>query len=201
MVNSIAEAVYQGNQVCGAFYGHPGVFAYAGHRLVRLLRSKGYDVVMEPGISAEDCLIADLGLDPSKNGVQALDVNQFLFYQHIINPHCLLIIWQVGLTGDFNFKSTNADKFNNGLSVLKDELLAYYPAEHQLILYQAATFTLENPKIEYIPLSALDKCKPTVLSTLVVPSVGMPGYDEEVMAKFGFGVKQFERNLDGILDE
>jgi uncharacterized protein YabN with tetrapyrrole methylase and pyrophosphatase domain len=201
MVEHVAQAVYDGKRVCGAFYGHPGVFVYASHRLIRLLHEKGYEAAMEPGISAEDCLVADLGIDPGNSGMQALEVSQFLFYQHIINPHCLLIIWQVGLAGDFNFDSINAEKFHGGLQVLKEELLAFYPPAHEVILYQAATFVLEKPKIERMPLVELNKYNPGVFSTLVIPSIGMPKYDEKVLARFGISATQLEENLDGLWDD
>jgi len=64
MVESMLAEVRVGKTVCGAFYGHPGVFAQAPHRAIQQARAEGYAAHMEPGISAEDCLYADLGIDP-----------------------------------------------------------------------------------------------------------------------------------------
>src|SRR5262245_31948317 len=62
MVERILAFVREGLKVCVALYGHPGVFAYPGHEAVRRARSEGYAARMVPGISAEDCLFADLGI-------------------------------------------------------------------------------------------------------------------------------------------
>ena len=56
MVAAVLAEVRAGRRVCAAFYGHPGVFAQAPHRIVEQARAEGFAAVMEPGISAEDCL-------------------------------------------------------------------------------------------------------------------------------------------------
>src|SRR5690606_28101094 len=61
---AIMSEVRAGKQVCAVFYGHPGVFADVPHRVVRKAREEGIPARMEPGISAEACLYADLGMDP-----------------------------------------------------------------------------------------------------------------------------------------
>jgi precorrin-3B methylase len=61
MVEAMLTEVRAGKRVCGAFYGHPGVFAWPPHKALEIARKEGYRAHMEPGISAEDCLYADLG--------------------------------------------------------------------------------------------------------------------------------------------
>ena len=68
MVAAMMEEVRAGRRVCGAFYGHPGVFAVVPHRAVAQARDEGYEAVMEAAVSAEDCLYADLGIDPGTFG-------------------------------------------------------------------------------------------------------------------------------------
>jgi precorrin-3B methylase len=70
MVEAMLAEVRAGKTVCGAFYGHPGVFALAPHRAIEQARQEGFQAHMEPGISAEDCLYADLGIDPGTVGCQ-----------------------------------------------------------------------------------------------------------------------------------
>src|SRR3546814_1109537 len=60
---AIMAEVRAGKQVCAVFYGHPGVFTDVPHRVVRRAREEGIPARMEPGISAEACLYADLNLD------------------------------------------------------------------------------------------------------------------------------------------
>ena len=61
MVAAMLAEVRAGKRVCGAFYGHPGVFAGVPHEAIEQARREGYAAHMEPGVSAEDCLYADLG--------------------------------------------------------------------------------------------------------------------------------------------
>src|SRR5262245_12268738 len=64
MTDRIIGAVREGLDVCAAFYGHPGVFADTPHQSIRRARREGFPARMLPAVSAEDCLIADLGMDP-----------------------------------------------------------------------------------------------------------------------------------------
>ena len=42
MVDAILTEVRAGKRVCGVFYGHPGVFAWAPHKAIEVARSEGY---------------------------------------------------------------------------------------------------------------------------------------------------------------
>src|SRR3546814_21038374 len=55
---------------------------------------------MEAGVSAEDCLYADLGIDPGEVGCQHYEASQFMFYHRRIDPSAYLVLWQVGVAGD-----------------------------------------------------------------------------------------------------
>ena len=72
MAEAILEPVRAGKRVCAAFYGHPGVFVLPSHDAIRRARAEGFDATMLPGVSAEDCLVADLGVDPAAHGLPKL---------------------------------------------------------------------------------------------------------------------------------
>ena len=54
MVDSMLAEVRAGRQVCGAFYGHPGVFAGVPHKAIAQARAEGFDAHMEPGVSVRN---------------------------------------------------------------------------------------------------------------------------------------------------
>lgn len=199
MVDSMTQAVYQGQRVCGVFYGHPGVFAWATHQSIRILKQQGYDAYMEPGISAENCLVADLGLDPGEHGCLAIETTQFLFFKHQLCPHKLVILWQIGLTGDYEFLTQHLPENYRGLTILTEELLKYYPSKHEVILYEASIMAIEPPRIDRIFLEDLPLAKTSAISTLVIPSLGLPPFDQRVLDKFSISQEQLIRNLDGII--
>ena len=71
--------VRAGRRVCGAFYGHPGVFTRVPNKAIAQARAEGFEAHMEAGVSAEDCLYADLGIDPGEVGCQQYEASQFMF--------------------------------------------------------------------------------------------------------------------------
>jgi len=167
MVEAMMTEVRAGKRVCGAFYGHPGVFAWAPHKAVETARQEGFRAHMEPGISSEDCLYADLGIDPGKVGCQHFDATQFMLYRRNVDPSAWLILWQVGLAGE-----KTGRRFATGPAyrqVLVDVLNRDYPADHEVIAYRAVTLPIHSPRMERMPLSALPQADLTMSDTLVVP--------------------------------
>ena len=190
MTDRIVQSVVEGNKVCVAFYGHPGVFVTPSHEAVRRVQQMNLEAKMLPGVSAEDCLIADLGIDPSRYGCQSYEATQFLFRDYRIDPHMTQIIWQIGLAGEATLSVLDANHSQTGLAMLADILAEHYPVDHELIIYEAATLPLCEPKIEKVRLCELEFAKPTLVSTLVVPSIGMPAYRQDRLAKLGLTEQQ-----------
>lgn len=167
MVEAMLAEVRAGRRVCGVFYGHPGVFALVPHKAIAGARAEGFDALMEPGISAEDCLYADLGIDPGTYGCQHYEASQFMFYQRRIDPSAYLILWQVGLAGDRSLRRFATGPAYRQLLV---ELLAQdYPADHPVIAYEAATLPITAPRMEEMRLSDLVEADLRLQTTLVIP--------------------------------
>lgn len=159
--------VRAGKKVCGVFYGHPGVFAWSPHKVIELARAEGFEAHMEPGISAEDCLYADLGIDPGRFGCQHFEASQLLFYERRIDPTGYLVLWQVGLVGDLSLT-----RFSTGPAyrrVLVDRLSRDYPLDHEVIIYRAATLPIQKPEIRRIAMRALPSAELTTEHTVVLP--------------------------------
>lgn len=167
MIERIMTCVREGMTTCLACYGHPGVFVYPSHESVRRLRSEGYEAKMLPGISAEDCLFADLGVDPGISGCQSFEATDFLINNRIIDPRCSVVLWQIGVLGDSTFKKYfyNLSAF----SLLVERLLQTYPASHNVILYQAAVFPNCDPIIQPVPLHQLSPVGLSAGFTLYIP--------------------------------
>jgi hypothetical protein len=122
---------------------------------------------MEPGISAEDCLYADLGIDPGRFGCQHFEASQLLFYERRIDPFGYLVLWQVGLVGDWSLT-----RFQTGpeyRQVLVDLLKLDYPPDHEVIIYRGATLPIEKPRIRRVALQDLPNVELTAEETVVLP--------------------------------
>ncbi|MEW6991175.1 SAM-dependent methyltransferase [Colwelliaceae bacterium 6441] len=181
MIDAMLNEVIQGHKVVGAFYGHPGVFACVPHRAIAQANQLGYYARMEPGISAEDCLYADLNIDPGEFGCAHYETSQFMFYKRNIESSAYLILWQVGIAGD-----TSLTKFSTGQryrQVLVELLEEEYGLAHQVILYEAPTLPIHAPRIERFALSSLVEAQINQQTTLVIPPSKEMIKNEEVFRK------------------
>jgi len=167
IVDTMLAEVRAGKNVCGAFYGHPGVFARLPHIAVELARREGFTARMEPGISAADCLFADLGIDPGRYGCQHYEASQLMFYRRRIDTSAYLVLWQVGVAGDRTLR-----RFHTGPAhrqVLVDVLARDYAVDHEAIIYRSAVLPTQLPRIEPTTLAALPQADLDMHVTLVIP--------------------------------
>jgi len=170
IVDAILEPVRSGISVCAAFYGHPGVFVRPSHEAIRRARAEGYPARMLPAVSAEDCLFADLGVDPAEHGCASFDATAFLRRPRPLDTSACLVLWQVAAIGEGRAVAEGAHGRN--LPILVERLLQSYPPEHEVVLYEAAPYPVAEPAIERLSLSALADAVPAPQATLYVPPVG-----------------------------
>lgn len=182
MVEEILDTVRRGSRVCAAFYGHPGVFVSPSHEAVRRARAEGYRARMLPGISAEACLFADLGVNPGERGWQSYDATAFLVRQHRVDPTAPLVLWQVDLIGKLDYVP---DPDLTGLPVLKEYLLGIYPPEHEMVFYAASPYPVAGPIVQPVPLSRLDELEIAPMSTLYVPPLPPRPSDPAILERLG----------------
>jgi uncharacterized protein YabN with tetrapyrrole methylase and pyrophosphatase domain len=167
MIETILASVRSGKRTVGAFYGHPGVFAYPSHESVRRAKAEGYRARMLPGISAEDCLFADLNVDPAQNGCQSYEATDFMLNNRVIDNSSQVILWQIGVVGDWTFKRNGYDL--SALPLLMERLYQYYPPNHAVTVYEASTILGAEPVIKTVPLCMLPLTGLSAASTLYIP--------------------------------
>jgi uncharacterized protein YabN with tetrapyrrole methylase and pyrophosphatase domain len=178
MVAAMLGEVRAGKRVCGAFYGHPGVFAGVPHEAIELARREGFAAHMEPGVSAEDCLYADLGIDPGRYGCQHFEASQLMLYRRRIDTSAYLVLWQVGVAGDRSLM-----RFATGAAyreVLVDVLARDYGRDHEAIVYKVATLPTQRPRIERITIGQLPAIDIDMHATVVIPPATALEPDEPI---------------------
>ena len=183
MVQRMLAPVRTGAYVCAAFYGHPGVFVNPGHDAVRRARREGFRARMLPGISTEDCLFADLGLDPADSGCQSFEATDFLAYRRRFDPTSSLILWQVGVLGEPSLP-THVGGRPERIRRLTAVLLRHYGERHPVVLYEAAQFPISKPRIKTIPLAKLPTTRLWPVMTLYVPAKPSRAADPAIMRWF-----------------
>lgn len=171
MAARVLAAVASGRDVCAAFYGHPGVLAAPPHEMVRRAREAGHFAQMLPGISAEACLVCDLGVDPGDCGWQSHEATDFLLRRRRFDATSALVLWQVGAVGRFDFSPEEAWS-PRGVAILAEVLSEHYPPAHEVVLYEASPYPMVAPRLERAPLAALGWRPVSVRETLYVPAKG-----------------------------
>jgi len=191
MIDRIMTQVRRGLNVCVAFYGHPGVFVYPSHQVIRAARGEGYRARMLPGISAEDCLFADVGIDPAIPGCQSFEATDFLLFRRKFDPHSSLILWQIGLIGDLTFRAGGYE--NKYIGVLIEYLLPFYAPNHPVIIYEASHFSIYDPRMERTVLEQLAERRLTAVSTLYVPPLEAAAIDKGMLDRLGLKPEQLQK--------
>ena len=183
MVDELLSPVRAGREVCAAFYGHPGVFVHPGHEAVRRARAEGHRARMLPAVSALDCLVADLGIDPAATGLQSYEATDFLVHRRPVDEAATLVLWQIGVVGELGYAS--APRREN-LALLVDRLARAYPRGHEVIVYEASPYPLvADPFVLRVPLEQLPDAQVPLLATLVVPPARRPRRDRALAARLG----------------
>jgi Tetrapyrrole (Corrin/Porphyrin) Methylases len=186
MVARVMRCVRSGKRTCLLFYGHPGMFCWPGHESIRQARQEGYTARMLPGVSSEDCLFADLGLDPATHGCQSYEAMEFLKNARIVDPSALLILWQIGVMGDPLYKTKGFDLAP--LPFLIERLCRTYAPNHEVILYTASIAWGGNPGIQRVPLSKLAGARLNANMTLCIPPGQPVRPDLQIYQRFGLAL-------------
>jgi hypothetical protein len=182
IVQRLVGRVRAGREVCAAFYGHPGMFVRPSHEAVRRLREDGYRATMLPGISAQDCLFADLGVDPAAEGCQAYDATDFLVFGRRVDATAGLILWQIGFIGAAHF----ADPHDAApISLLVDALLDEYGPEHEVVVYEASPYPIGEPYVDRRSLATLSGAEVPAMATLYVPPRRRPRANRAMAERLG----------------
>jgi uncharacterized protein YabN with tetrapyrrole methylase and pyrophosphatase domain len=182
MVEHILRCVRDGDKTVAAFYGHPGVFAYPSHESLRRARLEGFPARMLPGISSEDCLFADLGVDPAVGGCQSYEATDFLLNTLAIDSSSQLVLWQIGTLGDWTYQTRQYDI--RAMPLLVRKLARFYPLSHSVTVYEAPMFPGAEPMIARFPLYWLSEFPITAAMTLYVPPARGRVPDPEMLSLF-----------------
>jgi uncharacterized protein YabN with tetrapyrrole methylase and pyrophosphatase domain len=184
MIARTLAYVRAGEHVCMALYGHPGVFVYPSHKAITEARAEGFEAEMLAGISAEDCLFADLGIDPADFGCQSFEATDFLVRRRRFDTTSHLVLWQIGVIGEIGYRPQQ--RFHErGLQVLIEHLSEFYPPDHPVTVYAAAQYAVCEPTIETCPLNRLMDADISAISTLYVPPAAPGTTDEDMMRRLG----------------
>jgi uncharacterized protein YabN with tetrapyrrole methylase and pyrophosphatase domain len=196
IIERITSAVRQSFRVCAVSYGHPGVAAYPFHESVRLARAEGFPAEMFAGVSAEDCLFAELGVDPINGGCLSYEATDYLLRRRVVDLASNLVLWQIGVIAESGYRDEPDIWNREGLLALTERLLEVYRPDHEVVVYEAAQLSLCGPMVERIPLASLPDARVTAMSTLFVPPMAKAPLDESMLKRLGLRQTSRARTAD-----
>lgn len=171
MVQHILGAVEGGKRTVAAFYGHPGVFTFPSHEAVRRARRAGYPARMLPAVSAEDCLFADLGIDPG-DGCQSYEATDFLMRRQPVDTTSHLVLWQVGAIGVSTWEANGFDLTT--FPAFMRRLVGAFGIDHPVTIYEAPFQVGGSARVERMPMGLLRAEMVTLATTLHIPPLHAP---------------------------
>jgi uncharacterized protein YabN with tetrapyrrole methylase and pyrophosphatase domain len=149
----VLEAALDHPPVSFAVAGHPMVFVYPTQQILKTAGLLGLRVAVLPGISALDCMIVDLGLDPGSQGIQMYETTALLLHRRELQPDVPCFLWQVGSAETRLF--TRSRSVPQRFSRLQQHLLRYYPAGHVVRVVYSATHPLARSNILQFPIERM----------------------------------------------
>lgn len=176
ITHTILETLEKFQHVCVAFYGHPTLHAQIGLNAIKLAKPLGFHTKILPGISALDCLLADLSINPGQGGCQSYEATDFLIHHKKFDTTTHLILWQADVIGRTDYATSPL-----GLKFLSEYLLNHYPSSHPITLYEAAQYPRFEPIIHTLPLNQLSSAKLSSITTLYITPAGKASCDRALL--------------------
>jgi uncharacterized protein YabN with tetrapyrrole methylase and pyrophosphatase domain len=150
---TVLEAALDHPPVTFAVAGHPMVFVYPTQQIRAVAADLGLRVAILPGISAFDCMIVDLGLDPGTSGVQMFETTGLLLQQRPLQPDVPCFLWQIGSveTRLFTRMRSAPERFTR----LQQHLMKFYPADHLVTVIYSSSHPLAEPALLEFPIDRM----------------------------------------------
>ncbi len=161
-----------------ALYGHPMLLSLPSSICLRAAPQLGIRVRTLVAVSAFDCLMSDLGLDPVGMGVQMHEATDVLLYDRRLDPSIATVLWQVGVLGT-RLHAGAASSTPERLQMLVDHLLRFYPGTHPATLVASSVVPDQPAEIHRTSVELLPEASSliSVATTMYLP----PAPDQAVV--------------------
>jgi uncharacterized protein YabN with tetrapyrrole methylase and pyrophosphatase domain len=128
--------------VAFATYGHPYIYVCPTRLILDAAPLLGLTVEVQPGVSSLDTMFIDLNVDPAVDGLQMYEATDLLVRQRPLQPDVPCLLWQVGSVESalYSTAESQPERFYR----IRDYLLRFYPAEHEV----TAVFSAHHPLLE-----------------------------------------------------
>ncbi|KAL5477556.1 hypothetical protein EMCRGX_G024367 [Ephydatia muelleri] len=177
----------QGLYTVAIFPGHPGISSLPSLRAMQIAKKQGICTEMLPGISLEDSLFSDLGIDPSYYGFQVIGATDFLLFDRRLMTDAHVVIKHVGCIGEQCVTPTGVGASN--LSILVKQLQKVYGLDYGVVHYYPSQYPTCKPFMDRRPLSDFLKSEMyktiTPFSHIYIPPMSTSCINKEMAVQLG----------------
>ncbi len=155
MAATVIDAAMSHAPVTFAVHGHPLVAVYAPFLIMDMAKLLDITVSVSPGVSAFDSIVAELGIDPSIEGLQMYEATDLLLRQRPLQPDVPALIWQIGNleTRLHTMRKSRPERFARFVEFLS----RFYPKNHPVIAVYTSPHPLMPAQVLRFPLSELPR--------------------------------------------
>lgn len=150
---AVLGSAFEHPPVTFATYGHPLIYVYPSYQIITAAPLLRLSVKMFPGVSALDCTLIDLGLDPALSGLQMYEATELLVRRRPLQNDVPCLIWQVGSTEVVYY--TKHETTAGQLRGLQSHLLTYYPANHEVTAVFSSPLPGVSSSLRKFPLNEM----------------------------------------------
>lgn len=144
---TVVNAAMEHPPVSFAIHGHPLIGVTAPFTVLKLAALLDLTVECQPGISAIDTIVADLGLDPVASGCQMYEATDLLLRHRPLQPDVPALLWQIGSLESTLHTQRRSLPARFGRFV--DYLGRFYPPTHRVTaIYSSPHPLMEATRIE-----------------------------------------------------
>jgi len=184
MAARVIDAALDHPPVTFAIHGHPLVAVTAPFLILKAARALDLKVMVLPGISAIDTIMADLRIDPVIHGIQMYEATDLLLRRRPLMPDVPAILWQVGPleTCLHSMRVSVPERYSRFIQHLRQ----YYPPGHEVVAIYCAPHALMPPTILRFAIEEMGDHAHEIhagFTLYVPPSSSRPIQDGELLAK------------------
>lgn len=152
MFRRVTEAATLDPPVGVALYGNPAVLVNLTWAVDEWSVKSGRRIEIIPGVSALDCILVELGVDPSE-GLLSLEANDLLLRHRPLLPEIHLLVWQIGSVESelYATSPSRPERFHR----IVQYLLESYPSDHDAVVVTCGSTPVVESSVLRVPLEGL----------------------------------------------
>lgn len=159
-----------GKTLCFAIYGHPTFFVQTVPDLYEHTKRLGLSMKVLPAVSAMDCMLADLCINPGDRDMQIFDATNILVYKKQLDWSSHIFIYQLGAVGESSHLR-EPHMLARRTKFFCDYLAKQVKGDPKVVIYEASQLPKRSSVVTRSTLKTLYLHPISPIATIYIPPV------------------------------